>query len=659
MSRLRLTMVFGWLALSIGIAGAQQRYDDFNVRVHRELQAIDPAADALFRQADEGRQRGDHRAAIELYKRVLERVPTFVHAMRRQAAEELTLGNRRTALSLLGRAVDLDASAENLSMLAFALIQRNGEASPTDADLARAGELARQAVAKAPNDPDTLAMCGQVALVRGDRDALDRIVAALSRIEPDAMVTHYLSTFAAWSRDDFSGALAALERARKAGLPDTEYQSVRAAISAARPIGPEVTRLGGIVAAGWLGGALALFGTGLVLSTLAIRMSTRVPGRVDGRPRRGDVLTRLSYRLVLFASCAYYYLSMPLLLGVVLLVGGGLVYAMLSIGRFPIKLLIIVVVIAAVTIWAILKSLFVRSSQADPGVRIFPDEHRRLWQLLRDVAERVGTRQVDSVYLTPGTELAVFERGGLWRQMSAPSERCLILGVGTLDNLRLRPFKAVLAHEYGHFSNRDTAGGGFALAVRRSVFSLAMNLARGGAAAWYNPVWLFVQGFHHLFLRISQGASRLQEVLADRWAATLYGAQAFEDGLRHVIDRSVRFSTHVNAAVNDAFVRKQRLKNLYQYEPAASADAADLDEQVRQVLEAEPSPYDSHPRPIDRFRWAHALDAPVVPAPDDAEPVWGLFDDRAALEARMTVVVQTAIDAARENASTAETIEMS
>jgi len=42
-------------------------------------------------------------------------------------------------------------------------------------------------------------------------------------------------------------------------------------------------------------------------------------------------------------------------------------------------------------------------------------------------------------------------------------------------------------------------------------------------------------GFHPLFLRISQGASRLQEILADRRAADVYGGAAFATGLKHMV----------------------------------------------------------------------------------------------------------------------------
>ena len=47
------------------------------------------------------------------------------------------------------------------------------------------------------------------------------------------------------------------------------------------------------------------------------------------------------------------------------------------------------------------------------------------------------------------------------------------------------------------------AGGAFALHVRNSLHATAYGLATGGVAKWYNPAWLFVNGFNRVFLRIS------------------------------------------------------------------------------------------------------------------------------------------------------------
>ena len=37
------------------------------------------------------------------------------------------------------------------------------------------------------------------------------------------------------------------------------------------------------------------------------------------------------------------------------------------------------------------------------------------------------------------------------KQMKGDQERCLILGIGALDGMKMRPFRAILAHECGHF----------------------------------------------------------------------------------------------------------------------------------------------------------------------------------------------------------------
>jgi Peptidase family M48 len=253
---------------------------------------------------------------------------------------------------------------------------------------------------------------------------------------------------------------------------------------------------------------------------------------------------------------------------------------------------------------------------------------------------------VDNVYLTPGTELAVMERGGMGRQLRGGAERCLILGVGVLEGLKIGPFKAVLAHEYGHFTNRDTAGGGLALAVRRSLVTMARGLAESGAAAWYNPAWLFLNGFFRVFLRISQGASRLQEILADRWAAFTYGSKAFEDGLRHVIEQSVRFDARAGATLQE--MAAHPVPNLYQHEPATPVAPVEIDKAIRNALNHPASPYDSHPAPTERSRWVRALNAKgTVQSADDTNEAWTLFESRAVVEERMTSRVHAMVLAAQ------------
>ena len=79
-----------------------------------------------------------------------------------------------------------------------------------------------------------------------------------------------------------------------------------------------------------------------------------------------------------------------------------------------------------------------------------------------------------------------------------------------------------------------------------------MAMVQQGNAQWWNIGWHFVRLYHLLFRRITHGASRLQEINADRVAARAYGKQAFEEGLRHVIKRDVAERYRSAMAAQDA-----------------------------------------------------------------------------------------------------------
>ena len=388
-----------------------------------------------------------------------------------------------------------------------------------------------------------------------------------------------------------------------------------------------------------LSGAAAIgFLIGAVLSSATLRLVRRLsPDPVE---RGGGALLRSLYRAVLHVASLYYYVSLPLVLVLSVTLGAGLVLAFFYIGRIPIYLVLVIISVVAFTIISVIKSLFIRVRDVEPGTPVDLRKHERLGAVLHEVAARVGTRPVDEVYLTPNTEIAVLERGGMLQQLRGTTERCLVLGVGVIDGMNLRSFKAVLAHEYGHFSNRDTAGGGVALSVRRSLLLTALGLAQRGAAAWYNPAWLFILGFHKIFLRISQGASRLQEVMADRIAAFSYGPEAFARGLSHVVRRTIEFDAHVNATIVEVVDKSRPLANLYSYEPETKAEASEIELAVASAMDRDPSPYDSHPKPADRIRWVRELATSAAPTAEDETDVWSLFASRSEIESVMTAEVR-------------------
>ena len=240
--------------------------------------------------------------------------------------------------------------------------------------------------------------------------------------------------------------------------------------------------------------------------------------------------------------------------------------------------------------------------------------------------------------LTPGTDLAVYERGTLRERMSDRARRALILGAGVLEGFKQSSFRAVLAHEYGHFSHRDTAGGDVAMRVQSGMYKFAMALAEAGYAVWWNLAFQFLRLYNFLFRRISHGATRLQEILADRVAIQTFGLDAFKDGLTHVIRRATVFQVTADAEINDAINTKRPLANLYDLSlPAPGEGLADIEQEVAAVLEQATTEDDTHPSPKDRFRLGERISSSARPPTPGF--VWELFADPKSLTAKLTAEI--------------------
>ena len=133
----------------------------------------------------------------------------------------------------------------------------------------------------------------------------------------------------------------------------------------------------------------------------------------------------------------------------------------------------------------------------------------------------------------------------------------------------------------------------------------------------------------------------MQEVLADRWAAFAYGSEAFARGLRHVVERSIRFDAHLSATLGEVVPTKVAIANMYAFVPKEPVAAEKIDEAVTQAMNRPAGPSDSHPRPVDRIAWVMKIAAPAPrDAEGDSDEAWSLLSTREAIETRMTETVR-------------------
>ncbi|HEX6639736.1 MAG TPA: hypothetical protein VF215_01420, partial [Thermoanaerobaculia bacterium] len=245
---------------------AAETIEALDARLTKELQAIDPEATTLWTKANAARAAGKSEEAVRLYEQVYTRVPAFDHAVRRQAAEENSLGRHAEAVDHARAALALNRSAMNLAALARILVElTNGGTTVSPAEAAEAKALANEAVQLAPNDEEVHAARASVAVTTEDTMSLRDSVTQLERLAPNSVETHYFAFFANANEGKFTAAQASLDRARALGLPPEIYATLLGQLHAAMPFYVRWWKPVAIGLAIWFGCFALLLGAGVLL----------------------------------------------------------------------------------------------------------------------------------------------------------------------------------------------------------------------------------------------------------------------------------------------------------------------------------------------------------------------------------------------------------
>lgn len=643
---LSLSFVFSMAAFTFGQAG--QRDAGKESALADELRASAPAAVDTFVKATAALDEDNYAEAERLFAEVLTKAPDFESALRRRGYALVALGKRKEGQELTAKALAKSRSVDNLVGRASTLITSSDPGyKPTPAESSEAARLAKEAwQLSAGGDEDSGTLFAQSLLLTGQDDEFMRHAAELKRKFPEGVAVGYYNALALASNGEFSEAEGEIARIKALGFPEMPANSLLAAIGRARDesfygLGRffKYGKIAGAVIAVWVLGLIALFFVGRNLSA---RMLSSIEGS-DPNDINGSAHVSLKqlYRRVISIAGVYYYVSQPFVIFVVILFTLGVFVFFVWLGTIPIKLVLVLGLVALFTIFFMIKSLVWRPKIEDPGRALTEAEAPGLWQLARNVAETINTRPVTEIRITHAADLAVYERGSFKAKMTDTADRILIVGTAVLNGFDQNAFRAVLAHEYGHFSNRDTAGGDIAFRVNTDIINAANSMAASGTATFYNLGFQFLRLFHFLFRRITHGASRLQEILADRVAAYYFGAQAFKDGLNHVILRELEFGHLADKEINAAVGANRAFQNLYELTVDDESDKKDLDEQFRTAIERPTSDDDTHPSPQDRFRFIERIASANVERLNGE--VWDLFVDRGALTTEMSTLIENLV----------------
>jgi Zn-dependent protease with chaperone function len=303
-----------------------------------------------------------------------------------------------------------------------------------------------------------------------------------------------------------------------------------------------------------------------------------------------------------------------------------LLYAQLRYGsRLNIRLVIFCAVGAITILWSIIPR---RDRFTQPGSRLLPDKHPRLFKELDSIADATDQERPAEVYLIPDVNAWVTQRGGT---MGLGGRRVMGIGLALLNSLTVSEFRAVLVHEFGHYYGGDTALGPWVYKTRAAIARTIAGL-KHQSSILQTPFVLYGK----MFLRITLAVSREQEYAADRLAAKIVGPGPLMRGLRSIHKAGLAFRSfwaNEFIPVLSAGFHAPILEGFNRFSAMPAVDKA-VSGALTQALEnPEQDPYDTHPTLRDRLAAVKSLPESSDPASD--QPAVTLIDDAAGVELEM------------------------
>lgn len=380
---------------------------------------------------------------------------------------------------------------------------------------------------------------------------------------------------------------------------------------------------------------------------------------------------RLRVVLVLFSL----FLFVALYVGLVV-ASGWLVYRTAIIGPFSRGawgvLLWLGLVIACGMLFAfLLKGFFKRRRMNRANlIEIQASDQPELFAFIEQLCTDTGAPRPKRVFLSPDVNAAVFYDSS-FLSLFLPVRKNLLIGLGLVNVLTLDELKAVLAHEFGHFSQSTMRIGSYvyvASAVmedmiygrdkwdellvtwQRQDFRLAIFGWILGGVVWLlrKVLALVFMGIH----LVNAALTRQMEFHADSVAVSVSGSDSLIRALCRLVfaDQSLAFA---GGELTHAGDHGYFTDNLFLHQSAASEhlrqtkgdptlgmppDLPDDPSQTSSVFDgstadAAPSMWATHPPNHEREQSAKRL---YIRSHIDPRPAWVLFRDPAAVQREMT-----------------------
>ncbi len=334
------------------------------------------------------------------------------------------------------------------------------------------------------------------------------------------------------------------------------------------------------------------------------------------------------------------------LLGIVgFLFGLLMLISMLKSGLslFGVILAVFALIMGGTTLW----SLLPRKLRFEVnGVPIDMSRETRLHAEIEALARALNENMPDEVYLVPFANAAVLEH---------KNKRIMLLGLPLLELLTVSQFRAILAHEFGHFYAGDTRMSPWLFRARRNMADVLTRLSRDSELLSFLSQFVVVAILRmailgvltlwwKLFNRLTQHISRKQEYRCDELACYLAGSESLEKGLCSVSRAAATFAPFLNQVVAPIVASGYRppladgYGRLFLAPEVAKVASALLE---AQLATNRTDPMDSHPPLNARIKKARTL--AITIGSEDNRPAIALLENLPWLELQLLTKLMPAL----------------
>ena len=273
-------------------------------------------------------------------------------------------------------------------------------------------------------------------------------------------------------------------------------------------------------------------------------------------------------------------------------------------------------------------------------IEITKVDEPELFELIREIVDKVGTHFPKRVYLSANVGAFVFYDSSFW-SMFFPIKKNLAIGIGLVNSVTKDEFKAILSHEFGHFSQKTMKIGSYAYNLNHIIYNIledndSYNDIIGKLGGIHTIINLFilvaikiVKGIQWILRKLYNivnlsymGLSREMEFNADEIAATITGSEPLVTSLLR-LDLAEKSYHSIIDFYSNKVEHSEKTKNIYpqhhfvmQY--SASLDDLPIEYNLPQINLENLNKYDksklvikdqwaSHPRIEDRVEALNRL----------------------------------------------------